>query len=63
MNRWRVLAENVGLAVGIAVASVLVEFDVNKVTAWDTWALGILSLAIRAAAVTLVTTWNTWRRR
>ena len=40
----------VATAAGIAVATVLVDFDPARITDWRAWAIGIAGAAVRAAA-------------
>ena len=49
-HRWPELAWIVAVSAAVAVLTVLVEFDVAAIENWRTWALALLSGAVRAAA-------------
>ena len=49
-KRWHELAWIIAVSAAVAVLTVLVEFDVAAIENWRTWALALLSGAVRAAA-------------
>lgn len=62
MNKLLLLSENVAIAVAVTVATMLVDFDPQKIADYRTWGIGVLAAVVRTAAATLLATLNTVRQ-
>lgn len=51
---WQELAWGVLVAVLVAFAQALIQFDASAVTDWNVWLLAIISGAVRAVAAVVV---------
>ena len=63
MKRWKILAEGVGIAMLVYLATALVDFDAAQIKDWHTWVVGLLSGMVRAIAPTVLAMVNEWRQR
>ena len=48
---WPEIGFAIVIAVGITFATMLVDWDPNEITDWDTWGVSVLGGLVRSAAV------------